>query len=143
MRKTALITALLLTTNTFANELASFEQIKTAATQGKTLHIAIDFSQCRTLERTAAPAMNNIGVFTPQSVQVTKHALVTSFTHFTLNNPNYPDQPTQEFIKYRIDTRDIVTVTIQTLDATNYARLGQPIAVSCPLGNAAKIYTDT
>ena len=138
MRKIVLISALLLTTNAFGKELSSFEEIKAAAAQGEHIHIAVDFSQCRALQK--SPAMNNIGVFTPETLQITQHAIVTSFTHFTLNSPTLPNRPTIEFIKYRIDNRNIVNVTMQTLDATNYARLGETMGWSCPLATAAKIY---
>lgn len=144
MRQLTLITTtLLLATNAFATELGNFNQIKTAATQGNTLHIAIDFSQCRVLQGIAAAAVyNSIGVYTPQAIQIVQHAIVASFTHFTLNSPGLPNRPTLEFIKYRIDPRDILTVTSQPLDATNYSRIGEQTTFSCPLSTAAKIYTD-
>ena len=111
--------------------------------QGNTLHIAIDFSQCRLLKGIATAAVyNSIGIYTPQAIQITQHAIVTSFTHFTLYSPNLPDRPTFEYIKYRIDPRDILTVTSQPLDATNYSRIGEQTTFSCPLSTAAKIYTD-
>lgn len=144
MRQLTLIaTTLLLTTNTFAAELGNFNQIKNAATQGNTLHIVIDFNQCRVLKGVAAVDFyNSIGVYTPQAIQIVQHAIVASFTHFTLNSPGLPNKPTLEFIKYRIDPRDILTVTSQPLDATNYSRIGEQTAFSCPLSTAAKIYTD-
>ena len=140
MKKISLLVSLLISTNCFANELNHFNEVQTAATAGKTIHIAVDFSKC-TFPMNALNVPSSIGIFTPNTVQVTNDHIATSLTHFTINNPAFPEKAIYEFATYTITTKDQLNITMQFLDAANYTPLGNKITFNCKLGVSAKIYS--
>jgi hypothetical protein len=138
MKKLILFTSLLISTNVFADELHNFDQIKAAVLTGKTIHIAIDFSKCCPQNKVAEQM--SIGIFTPNTLQVTNHTIATSLTHLTLNNPRFPDKPVYEFARYTITADNQVNLMVQVLDATNYTPLTNKFSLNCKIDTDAKIY---
>lgn len=139
MKKLILLASLLITTNSFADELHNFNEIKAAVIIGKTIHIAIDFSKCAAPNKANAQSMN-VGIFTPSAIQVANDHIATSLTHFTLNNPGFPDKPIYEFVRYTITGDDNVNLTAHVLDAVNYISLSNRISFNCKIDSGAKIY---
>lgn len=134
--KQLILTALLISTNVFAGALHNFQQIKEAVITGKAIHIAIDFAKCTSQQN--FPCMN-VGVFTPNAMQVMDNTILTSMTHFTLNNRRFSKKPVYEFLSYKI-TAENVKLTYRVLDATNYNSLAPKLTLNCRIDSAAKIY---
>jgi hypothetical protein len=139
MKKFILLASLLITTNSFADELHNFNEIKAAIITGKTIHIAIDFSKCSTSNNTTAQSME-VGVFTPSAIHVANDHIATSLTHFTLNNPSFPEKPIYEFVRYTITGDDNVNLIVHVLDAVNYTSVSDKVSFNCKIGSSAKIY---
>ncbi|MHB1948286.1 MAG: VirK family protein [Gammaproteobacteria bacterium] len=141
MRKLVLLSLLAITTNTFADELQTFDQVKSAVTTGKSVRIAIDFSKCATDNKSFSQDKNNIGIFTPNEIIVDNNGrIVTSLMHFTLNNTNFPAKPVYQFVRYTLTSDNKVNLSYQVLDATNYAILTETVSVDCKVNMGAKIY---
>jgi hypothetical protein len=136
--KTLTLLALLFNTgNSLAQELQSFDAIKTAAITGKPIHIVIDFSKCASPRR---PELTSIGVFTPNALHVTQEAIMTSLKHFTLNHPRFPDKPVYEFIRYTLTHNNQVVVTTQVLEAIHYVPVSDQLSFQCEIGAGATFY---
>ena len=138
MKKLVLLAALLISTNCFSNELHNFEQIKAAVLTGQTIHIVVDFSKCSSSHKALAESVS-IGVFTPNAMQVINDHIVTSLTHFTLDNPSFPGKAIYEFVKYTI-TDNKINLTSQALDAINYMPLSNKFSFTCAIDESVKIY---
>ena len=146
MKKSFLFSLLFVATSGFADELQHFDEIKSSVIVGKSIRIAIDFSQCTTSSssssKSATQDQYNIGVFSPNEIIVnSKGQIASSLTHFTLNNPSFPSKPVFEFVRYTITSDDSVNVITQVLDATNYTPLSNKISFDCKINTAAKIYS--
>ena len=125
-----------------AESLKNFPQIKENVILGKTINIVVDFFQCTNNNQITQPVL--LGVFTPKAIIVAPHYVTTSLLNFTLNNPRFRDKAIYEFIKYKISDDNIVKITTQFLDATNYQPLIEDkFELECQLNTAAKIYTNS
>lgn len=141
MKKLFLLSLLAITTNSFANELHDFDQIKSTVTNGKSIRIAIDFSKCTTENTSFSKDKNNIAIFTPNEIVVDNNdRIVTSLMHFTLYNSNFPAKPVYQFIRYTLTADNNVNLAYQILDAKNYALLADTVTVDCKINVGAKIY---
>jgi hypothetical protein len=140
MKKIFFGLSLFISINSFADVLHNYDEVKTAVINGQTIHIAIDFSQCTT-NRLNLTAPSNIGVFTPDTMQVADNYIATSFNHFTLNNPGFAGMPIYEFVTYTIIDKNYVKLTSQPLDATSYKPLADKVAFICQIDAGAKFYT--
>lgn len=138
MKKLTLLSLLILSTTSSAKELHNYAEIKSAAINGKNIHIMVDFSQC-TSEHPAK--FTNIGVFTPNAIQILNKYMATSLTHFTLNNPGFQDKPVYEFVRYTITDQNEVILTAQVLDAIDYHPLSGKMIFHCAIDSAAKFYS--
>ena len=139
MKKLVLISFLFIATNSFAGELHNFSEIKSAVTTGKSIHIATDFVKCSTSKKEALLSAH-VGVFTPNEIQVIDTHIATSFMHFTLNNPSFPDVPVYEFVRYTITDDNNLNLSYQALDARNYAPLTKKASFNCKIDMGVKIY---
>lgn len=139
MKKLIFLAVLLSTTNSFADELHDFDEIKAAVITGKTIHIAIDFTKCSTPNKKMAQSVF-VGVFTPDALMVVNDHVSTSLTHFTLNNPGFLGKPVYEFARYTITYKNDVNLTTQVLDAINYKPLSEVVSFGCKIESGAKIY---
>jgi hypothetical protein len=137
MKKIILLTALLTSSNCFSDDLRNFNEIKTAATSGKNIHIMIDFAKCTAPSSTQATVTT---VFTPNALMIVNNRISTSLTHFTLNNPSYSGKPVYEFVKYIVTDDNSVQVTNQVLDAVSYAPLGDTSTFNCKIDAGARFY---
>ncbi len=141
MRKLLLLSLLLMVTNTFADELHNFDQVKSAVTTGKSIRIAIDFSKCSTEKNSLLQDINNMGVFTPNEIVIDKFGRIsTSLMHFTLNDQIFPAKPVYQFLRYTMTSDNNVNLSFQVLDATNYSSLTDKVSFDCKLDAAAKVY---
>ena len=142
MKKLLVLPFLFVATHGFADELQHFDEIKSAVISGKSIRIAIDFSQCITSSKSATQDKYNIGVFSPNEIIVnSKGQIASSFMHFTLNNAGFPSKPVFEFVRYTVTSDNNVNVAVQVLDATNYTPLANKISFDCTINSAAKIYS--
>lgn len=139
MKRIVLLSLIFLNSHCIANELHNFEQIKSAAMSGKTIHISVDFKQCSSAGKdSSAPTV--VGIFTPDKITVTDTQIATAFTHFTLNNPKYPDQPFYEYVRYTINDGNNVYIALQTIYAPNFSLVGKKQLFNCEVGLGAKFY---
>jgi hypothetical protein len=136
MKKIILCSLLLASTQSFADTLHNFNDVKSAVLTGKSIHIVVDFSKCGTLHNQSMSA----GIFTPNEIGVTDNHIATSLTHFTLNNPAYPNKPVNDFVRYTISDDTSVSVKSQALAATTYEPLESPSTVSCKIDEGVTIY---
>lgn len=139
MKKFFLLTLTLMISNCLAAELKSYNEIKNAAMQGKTLHIVIDFAKCSPLNKKRTPT-TKIGIYTPNAIQIVNDRIVTSMTHFTRDHPSFPAKPVVEFIKYSVTDNDFVNVSYQVLKAVNYTPLSDQSSFICEIESGAKLY---
>ncbi len=141
LKKIILLLSAIITTNSFAHQLHHFDEVSKAALKGKNLHITIDFSQCTgATQSKTAPSL--VGVFTPNEMQVSNNHIVTSFMHFTLNNPRFPNLPVYEFVTYNINNENNVILTYQVLSAIDYSILSEKSSFSCKINASARIFSD-
>lgn len=133
-----LSTALLcLSFTSFAAELQRFDEVKKIASVGQAIHIVTDFSQCNmTSINSSAPT--RLGVFTPEQLQVVDTYIASSFMHFTLNNPKFPNTPVFEFVRYTLKDDNSLDLSYQTLNATTYAPLSDKVSMNCKMGAGIK-----
>lgn len=141
MKKILLLPLLFIVTNSVADELHNFDQVKSAVMTGKSIRIAIDFSKCSTAKKDATPFKYSIGVFTPNEIIVTNEGnIAASLTHFTLNDTSVPGKPVYQFVRYTITDDNNIDVSSQLLDATNYASISDKSSFNCKIDTSAKIY---
>jgi len=138
MKKLFLITALFISTHTFADELPNYDAIKTAVLSGKTIHITVNFAKCQTPKQ--SQNLTNVGIFTPNEIMLLSDEMATSFNHFTMNNPAFPNRAVNEFATYRITSDNTLNLTYQLIDPQNYTILGDKMEVQCALGKGAKVF---
>jgi hypothetical protein len=139
MKKLIFLSLLAMTSQLHAQELKDYDQIQAHLEKGDVIHIKVDFSQCtsngvRRLQ--SAP----VAVYTPDAVQIANDNIATSLQHFTLDNPTYPGKAVYEFIRYTFTNDNVLTLTNQTLDATNYSPLGDPMTMVCKLRAGAQVF---
>jgi hypothetical protein len=128
-----------ITANSFANELHHFSEVKSAVMQGKAIRIITDFSKCSSFNKETVPPIR-VGGFTPNKIQVIDSRILTSFTHFTLSDPRFPDRAVFEFVRYVLTEDNNLTLSYQTLDARNYAVLTEKVSFNCKMGTGFKVY---
>ncbi len=139
MNKIIILLLLLVTANCFSGELHNFLEVKSAVVAGKGIHIVTDFTKCTPSKNQVFQA-TQIGIFTPNEMQVVDSRITTSFMHFTLNNPSFPDRPIDEFVKVAMTDDNNLTLSYQALDARDYALLADKMSISCQIDVGAKIY---
>lgn len=138
MRKLFLLTSLLISTNSFSDELHNFNELKSAVMTGKTIRVAVDFLKCSSANKGDEPV--SIGVFTPNAIHVANDHVAASLTHFTLNDPSFPGKPVYEFVSYTIADDNNLNLTDQVLDAVNYTPLSDKFSFNCKIDSGVKIY---
>lgn len=139
MKKWVFLASLLMASNSFADELYNFHEIKTAIITGKTPHIVVDFAKCSTMSKNNLQSIM-VGGFTPNAIHVSDDHIATSLTHFTLNNPSFPQKPVYEFVRYTIKSDNNVNIAIQILDPVSYKSLSDTLSVDCKLNTSVKVY---
>lgn len=140
IKKTALAaTFLVFSAPSMADELNSFKSIQQAATHGKRIHIAVEFSKCTSSQ--PIEEAKGTAVYTPNEIHVTDSSIAMAFSHFTLNDGKFPGRPVNEFISYKIESDNILKLHIKTLDAISYDVINDEYSFDCKLGQGAKIYS--
>jgi hypothetical protein len=139
MKKLILLTLLSVATQANALELKNYNQIEAVLKYGKVIHIAVDFTQCTPVNARQLVS-SALAIYTPSAVQVANDNIAASLKHFTLDNPAYPNKPVYEFVRYTFTADNVLTLTNQTLDATNFAPLGDPMTLTCKLTAGVKVF---
>jgi len=140
-KKLFLLSSLFIVTNTFAAELHNFDQVKSVVTTGKSIRISIDFTKCTPEKNAVTQDTMNLGIFTPNEIIVDSNGRIdASLMHFTLNDPNFPDKPIYQFVRYTLTSDNNVNLATQLLDATNYASLKDKVSFDCKIDTGAHIY---
>lgn len=137
MKKLILSLFLLMATNAFARELHHFSEVKKALTKGKSIRIAVNFVQCLSSKK---PSAFHIGLFSPNEIQIMQGRIAASLTHFTLDNPKFPNTPVYEFVKYLFTQDDNLALSSQVLDARNYSVLSDKFSMNCKIGEGVTVY---
>ncbi len=138
MKKLLVAPFLFFATTSFSGELHNFAEVKSAVITGKQIHIATDFTKCTSSNKNGAYGM--VGIYAPTELQALDTRIVTSFMHFTLNNPGFLDKPVYQFVKYTISDDNNLTLSFQVLDARNYSPLSEKKSYVCKLDDGVKIY---
>ena len=82
-----------------------------------------------------------LGLFTPNEIIVdTNGRIDASLKHFTLSDPNFPNKPIYQFVRYTLTSDNNVNLITQLLDAVNYADLEHKVSFDCKIDVGAKIY---
>jgi len=133
MKKIILSSILMLaSTNIFAYEVSSFNEMKTAVIDGHRITLVIDFAKC-------GLPIQNFAQFTPDALQVVGDHISTSLMHFTLNNPKWKDYPVNEYVSFQVNADNTLVLTSQTLDVKTYEGLGK-FSVTCHMGSGVRVY---
>ncbi len=140
MKKIIFLALCFIATAANAFEIKEYNFLRLFAARGVVLHIAVDFSQCTVTSATSPTATSSVAMFTPSSLQIADDNIATSFKHFTLDDPAYPGKAVYEFVRYTFTADNSLALTSQTLDATNYALLGDPVKLTCKLGSGVRVF---
>jgi hypothetical protein len=141
MKKLALIVSLLVSTASTAAELQNYTEVKNAVIAGKRISTVFDFEKCTSANKEMVRSAP-VGVFMPNALAVTvTGTIATSFNHFTLNNPGFPQKPVYEFIRLGINEDNSVNLDVQVLDAATYKAISGKSAYKCQLQTGVKIYS--
>ncbi|MBK2357615.1 VirK family protein [Francisella hispaniensis] len=131
MKKTIALSTMVLISLTniaFSEELNNYSDILNAVKDGKNITTFIDFSNCK-------PKIKVSGQFSPKSIIIHDDSIIFSDTHFTRNNPQYPNQPILEYVTYKINNDNNVNITIDILNANNYIPIehSKHTTISCQI----------
>ncbi|AEB28666.1 VirK family protein [Francisella hispaniensis] len=116
-----------LTNIAFSKELNNYVDILNAVKDGKNITTFINFSNCK-------PEIKVSGQFSPKSIIIHNDSIIFSDTHFTRNNPQYPNQPILEYVTYKINNNN-VNITVDILNANNHSPMehSKHITTSCQI----------
>lgn len=137
LKALSLIPALLLGSNVFSAELHNFAEVKAAAAVGKPVHIVIDLMKCASPTPVQTEMLLSL---TPTGMVIRGNEIVTSLTHFTLNNPVSPNKGVYEFVRYTI-SNDNVNLKTDLLDAVTYTKLREQHSFDCKIGSGVRFYS--
>jgi hypothetical protein len=120
----------------YADELKNFDAIKSEVLTGKAISLTLDFSQC-------TPKNHFYAYYSPKTILVTKDFIAFSDYHFTLNNPQFPNQATVENISYKLRHDGTLSFKSVILDPITFKEKGkQPQPMSCKIGEGAYFYSN-
>ncbi|OIN83888.1 VirK family protein [Francisella sp. TX07-6608] len=130
MKKIITLSTLLLislTSIAFSKKLNNYSDILNAVKDGKNITIFVDFSNCK-------PEIKVSGQFSPKSIMIHNDSIIFSDTHFTRNNPQYPNEPILEYVVYKINDNN-VDITIDMLNTDNYNPMkhSKRITIGCQI----------
>lgn len=129
--------------NSYADSLHSYDHIKEAVTNGKLVRIVIDYSKC------TGPASHNRmanyhSAYTPNEIAINNDAgyIAASLMHFTVNNPQFPNQAVYEFNRYTVSSNGDVSLSLLTLNAADFTPLSSKRTYTCKMNESAKFYLE-
>lgn len=140
MKKLILIGGLFLTTSSFATVLHNYNDITSALTNGKSIHLVTEFAKCNAPDKLATQVMS-IGIVTPNEIGITNDHIATAFTHFTVNDPYFPYKPVNEFVRYTITPDNNMNISLKIFDAATYTLLKDDISFNCKIDESTKVYS--
>lgn len=124
-----------------ARELKNFEELKSAIQNGNNINIVVTLGQCQPAHIESDPIVVTAAL-KPTAFMIIKNQILTSDLHFTRNNPKYPGVSLYEYVTYRFKNDNQLTLESETLKAINYVPLQKTHEVSCPIGTAARLFSD-
>lgn len=127
-----------------ATPLVDYSAVQDALLAGQTVKIITNFAQCTPGAKTAKnlAKMMMYGIFTPNEIGITDNYIATAMTHFTLNDPFYPNKPVFEFVRYTVKPDNTMQVSLNILDAANYKLLDGSMSFNCPLNDGVKFFVE-
>lgn len=141
MKKLLLLGALVISSTAFAKtQIHNYADIVSSINNGIPLHVVTNFAQCSATNKLAITAAMSAAYFSPKEIGVTDSYVATSLIHFTMNDPFFPGQPVNEYVRYTITPDKTVKVILNVLDAANYTKLIDPITFTCQLDVSTKIF---
>ena len=141
MKKLLCLTTLLFVSHCYAEQLHSYDQIKSAIAEGKNIRIYVDYSKCTTSSKQKSMPSYS-GVYTPNSITINNDAgyIATSMLHFTLNHPQFLSKPVYEFLRYTITSDNSVVLTETVLNPVDYSPLSNKFVLNCKIDEGTKIF---
>ena len=154
MKEFLLLSALLLSTNSFAQPathdiqsapkaLTDYVEIVHAIGEGRDIRILFEPDHCRNADGSDTKStLFWMGAFTPNEVIITHNKeIAASLNHLTMNDPNYPGKAVYQFATYTISFGDNnLRVTSQVIDANSHAPLSEKNTYVCALNEGAGVY---
>jgi hypothetical protein len=142
MKKIALIALLCLAGNAFSGELSNYNDIKKAVQQAKSIRIVVTYSACNFTGEQSGPVPDfGVGIFTPNEILIDNEGVINaSMMHFTLKDPVVPNERVFQFLRYSIQSDNIIRLVSNSLDAQSYSSLSGSLSMECKLKTAAKVY---
>jgi len=134
MKKPISIFLVLGSLQVFAAQLNSFQEVHDAVKNGQKLTIVSDFSKCN-------PAIPNlIGSFSPSSVIATNNFITFSDNHFTVNNKKAANQTLSEFITYKLNDNDTLTLSMKIIYLPSYQIESEGTSTTCILKQGVNFF---
>jgi hypothetical protein len=135
MKKTWIVLLMLVSVQSFASELRSFNDIYDSVSQGKNIKFVINFDACD-----PKPSVDNIMVYTkPTAVMLRQNYLQFSNSPITTTNPAYLGKPILENTTYKLTNDGTLRVVVKWMTLPEYVLVNQSNS-NCPLNTAVKVY---
>ncbi|RUR19051.1 hypothetical protein ELY21_05875 [Legionella sp. km535] len=143
MRKLVALAMLFTALDGFANELHSYVKIKETVAKGQLVRVFVDYAKCSGPSSGYKMANYN-SAYTPNEIAINNDAgyMAASMMHFTVNHPQYPNQPLYEFIRYTIASNGDVSISLIPLNATDYTPLSDKITFKCTINESAHFFIE-
>lgn len=145
MRKFIIFATLLLTSNSFAEQLHNYDQIKSVVTEGKLIRMLVDYTKCTPLSTSLSFSKKIVGndaaVFTPNAMAITNDGDIASYIlYFTMNDGHYPSRPVYQYGTYLISKNNTLILTFTSLNAVDYSPLGSSVSINCKIDDGVKVF---
>lgn len=140
MKKIVFLGSLLLCMNAHAEQIHSYNDVVRAIENGKLIRIFVDYAKCNTIGQQILIPFG--GAYTPNEIGINYAAghVAAALTHFTTNNPKFPNKPINEFLRYTIQSNGDVNLDMTPFSATDYSQLDEKFSVVCKLDQSVKIF---
>ncbi|KTD54702.1 VirK family protein [Legionella quateirensis] len=143
MRKLVALTMIFSALNGYADKLHSYEKIKEAVANGQLVRIFVDYAQCSGPTKNYKMANYN-SAYTPNEIAINNDAgyMAASMMHFTVNHPQFPNQPIYEFNRYTIASNGDVSISLIPLNAIDFTPLSNKITFKCKINESAQFFIE-
>lgn len=140
MKKLLCFATLLLASTGFASQLHSYDQIKSAVTDGKLIRIYFDYTKCSPSSKQLT-LPNNAAVYTPNAMSINTAGDIGSYVlYFTMNDPRYPNKAVYQHGKIAISTDNYITLSVSVLNAADFTLLDRDNTLRCKIDDSAKVF---
>ena len=118
----------------YAFELVDYTQMTNAIHQGKQLTVVSDFSKC-------TPTTPVLASHSPESVMITRGKVLFSYVSFTLNNPAFPNEAINEYVKYELAEDGMINISTTFIDAKTNEVKSPEFLLECKFNQGINVYT--